>query len=451
MEIVSHQWTISTCFKVADKLKQAVFLVNKRRQIKKCNDIAIKALQLSDDQQFFATAEKALAKYDEASWGAFWLSDNNCLRMEEIFPDFEQLSIILTKINEEQAVGFLLLDAWTARKMQNGYAYLMKADNKKYNFEEIISKDESYLEVLKKVLQVADTEASVLIHGETGTGKELLARAVHNFSRRKDHPLIKINCAAMSTEAMESELFGHEKDAFTGAFSQKIGLFELANEGTLLLDQIGDLPLKIQAKLLRVLQEGTFKRLGGIEYLQVDVRIISTSSKDLDIMMQTDDFRKDLYYRLNGFPIYNIPLRERKSDIPLLINHFRKKYAKKMAKKITRVSDKELRQIMTYDFPGNVRELENLIERAVILSNSSKLNLEAVLPDLSKVVNRSGTVSTFLTFEEMQREYIVKALEKTQWRVSGTHSAASLLGLNAKTLTSKMRKLDIRRKDFVNK
>lgn len=451
MEITSRQWTISTSFQVANRLRQATFLVDTKKQITTCNEIAIKTLQVSNSEQFAATAEKALARFEDEHWQDFWTSDRNCLRIEEVFTDFDQLSIILTKIDGQQAIGFLMLDGWTARKMQEEYAYLLEKDNKKYNFEEIISKDEAYLKVLKQVLRVAETETSVLITGETGTGKELLARAVHNLSNRKDHPMVKINCAATAKEAIESELFGHEEGAFAGAFTQKIGLFELASGGTLLLDQIGELPIEIQPKLLRVLQEGTFQRLGGVEKLKADVRIISTSSKNLEKMIDEGKFRKDLYYRLNAFPVHSIPLRDRKSDIPLLVNHFKKKYARKMGKKIHRISDRAMRELMTYDFPGNVRELENLVERAVILTDTSSLNLQAVLPNINRVVSENGSTGLFLTFEEMQRNYILKALEKTQWRVSGSHSAATLLGLNAKTLTSKMRKLNIHRKDFVNK
>lgn len=243
----------------------------------------------------------------------------------------------------------------------------------------IISKDRKYRKVLKAVEQVADTQATVLIEGETGTGKELLANAIHHLSSRRTLPFIKVNCAAIPEHLAGSELFGHEKGAFTGAFQRKIGRFELANGGTLLLDEVGELPLHLQPKILRVLQEGEFERLGGNKTIKTDVRLIAATNRDLKKMIAEGTFREDLYFRLNVFPIYNIPLRERKDDIPLLVKFFIQKYNQKTGRKVTHVSSEDMEVLMKYNFPGNIRELENIIERAIILSKGEELNLTPFL------------------------------------------------------------------------
>lgn len=260
----------------------------------------------------------------------------------------------------------------------------LEADNKilkeeielEYSFNNIISKSSRYKKVLSQIEQVADTTATVLILGETGTGKELLARAVHQLSNRANRPMVKINCGALPENLIESELFGHEKGAFTGAYKRKKGRFEMAHLGTIFLDEIGELPLDLQAKLLRVLQEGVFERIGGTETIKVNVRVITATNRDLEQLVKEKKFREDLFYRLNVFPIYNIPLRERPEDIPLLVRHFIEKFGKKMGKQVEEIPQSVLEKLQNYPFPGNVRELENLIERAIILSKGQTLHLD---------------------------------------------------------------------------
>lgn len=316
-----------------------------------------------------------------------------------------------------------------------------------YNFNNIITRSERYQQILQRVGQVAKTQATVLLIGETGTGKELLARAIHQKSERKNKPMVKVNCAALPKDLVESELFGHEKGAFTSAYQQKKGRFELAHGGTLFLDEIGELPLQLQPKLLRVLQEGVFERVGGTQSIKVDVRIIVATNRQLDKMVENGAFREDLYYRLNVFPIENLPLRKRKEDIPLLVNHFVKKYGKKMGKSIEKVPSQPMKQLMKYEFPGNVRELENLVERAVIVTNGKVLNLDASLTARKKA--RKKSKQEFLSLEEVQREHILKALERTNWRITGPKGAGRLLKINDRTLMSRMRKLGINREDYI--
>lgn len=335
-----------------------------------------------------------------------------------------------------------------SRQLKEDKVYLQDEINLHYNFNDIITKNANYRHVLKQVEQVADTMATVLILGETGTGKELLARAIHNLSTRRSRPMVKVNCAALPENLIESELFGHEKGAFTGAFQRKTGRFELANQGTIFLDEIGELPLDLQSKLLRVLQEGEFERLGSPTTVKVDVRIIAATNRNLEQMVKEGTFRQDLYYRLYVFPINNPPLRERRDDIPLLVQHFLEKYASRAKKPITKVPQWAMDKLLQYDFPGNIRELENLIERAIILTNDDTLNLEVVLPTAQE--NSDGLSNKFLTFEEAQRQHILEALRKTHWKITGSLSASELLNINGKTLASKMRKLNIYREDFLD-
>src|SRR5688572_3832666 len=291
--------------------------------------------------------------------------------------------------------------------------------------------------VKAKIAQVAVTESTVLILGETGTGKELVATAIHEQGPRKSGPLVKVNCAALPRELVESELFGHEKGAFTGAAQQRQGRFELADGGTLFLDEVGELPPEAQAKLLRVLQEREFERVGGTKTLRVDVRLIAATNRDLQ-----QQVRPDLYYRLNVFPISLPPLRERREDIPVLVQHLAEKAARKLGRELEAVSPVFLARAAAHDWPGNVRELENVIERALIMSGGSLLDGADVFMPLS---SQTPTTGAHETLEAMERAYIVRVLEATGWQVEGEGGAARVLGLNPSTLRGRLRKLDIRR------
>jgi transcriptional regulator with GAF, ATPase, and Fis domain len=295
---------------------------------------------------------------------------------------------------------------------------------------------------LKSIETVAPTDASVLILGETGTGKELIARAIHNLSRRKTRALIKVNCAAIPSGLVESELFGHEKGAFTGALTQKIGRFELANKGTIFLDEIAELPLDLQPKLLRVLQEGEFERVGGTRTIKVDVRIIAATNRNLDVAVQEGRFREDLFYRLNVFPVTLPPLRERQDDIAPLARYFAIKYGKRLGKKIEQMPRKVLDALKAHPWPGNIRELENVIERAIITSQGPQLELGDALPQRS--VRSQG--KELLTLEEMERNHITEVLKSTGWQVSGGGGAAELLGMKPTTLDSRIKKLGIKKR-----
>jgi formate hydrogenlyase transcriptional activator len=298
---------------------------------------------------------------------------------------------------------------------------------------------------MKKVLQavekVAATDATVLLTGETGTGKELIARAIHNLSTRKDGVLVKVNCAAIPAGLIESELFGHEKGAFTGALARKVGRFELADKATIFLDEVGEIPLELQTKLLRVLQEGEFERLGSTRTLKVNARVIAATNRDLEKEVGEGRFRSDLYYRLNVFPIRSPALRDRVQDIPLLVSYFVKKFSAAMGKKIESVPAKAMESLKSYGWPGNIRELEHVIERAVILSQGPALEFGDWMPK-SATASGAGPPATL---EEMERAHIVHVLTQTNWRVSGEKGAAKILGLNPTTLEARMKKLGIQR------
>jgi transcriptional regulator with GAF, ATPase, and Fis domain len=337
-------------------------------------------------------------------------------------------------------------------KLEAENVYLQQEIKLEHNFDEIVSKAEVFRKVLSKIEQVADTDATVLILGESGTGKELIARAIHSVGKRMKRPLVKVNCAALPAALIESELFGHEKGAFTGALNQKIGRFELADGGTLFLDEIGEMPLDLQSKLLRVLQEGEFERLGSSKTIKVDVRVIAATNRDLQNSVNTKEFRADLYYRLNVFPIYSPPLRDRKEDIPVLVNHFCKKYGAKFGRRVSSVSKSVLDALMAYNWPGNVRELENIIERGLIVSNSDVLEAGDWLPsgvkDLpseAQVTKSNLTTSNGGTksLENVERQHILDVLAKTNWKIRGENGAAKILDLNPTTLEARMKKLGI--------
>jgi formate hydrogenlyase transcriptional activator len=295
--------------------------------------------------------------------------------------------------------------------------------------------------VLEQVERVAPTDSTVLLQGETGTGKELIARAIHNISSRCGRPYIKMNCAAIPFDLLESELFGHEKGAFTGAIAQKIGRFEMADTGSLFLDEVGDIPLALQSKLLRVLQEQEFERLGGTRTHQVNVRLVAATNRNLVDMVKRNEFRSDLFYRLNVFPIQLPPLRERRGDIPALVEHFVELYSRRMDKQIEQVGAETMSALSSYDWPGNIRELQNFIERSVILSDGSVLR-----PPLAELKSSAAIEpSEATTLEQAERDHIRKTLEQTRWVVAGPNGAAARLGIPRSTLYFRMQKLGISR------
>jgi DNA-binding NtrC family response regulator/ligand-binding sensor domain-containing protein len=319
--------------------------------------------------------------------------------------------------------------------------YLQDEINVVNDFESIITVSPKMSKLLREVDQVAKTDATVLILGESGTGKELIAREIHNASNRSDRLLVKVNCAALPSNLIESELFGHERGSFTGAIKQKIGRFELADDGTIFLDEIGDLPLELQVKLLRVLQEGEFERIGGTQTIKVNTRVIAATNKDLRAAIKAGTFREDLYFRLNVFPVHLPPLRERPEDIPVLVNHFVTKYGADSGKTIMNIPKSVVECLGSYSWPGNVRELENIVERAMITSPKDRLVLNGWMPNTETNAGKKS----FKTMTEAEKDHIINALKVTGWRVSGERGAAALLGMNPKTLESKMRKLKINR------
>jgi PAS domain S-box-containing protein len=328
-------------------------------------------------------------------------------------------------------------------RLEAANIYLQEEIKTVHNFEEIIGASTPIRKVMQSIEKVAATEATVLVMGETGTGKELIARAIHNLSRRKDGVLVKVNCAAIPAGLIESELFGHEKGAFTGALARKVGRFELADRATIFLDEVGEIPLELQTKLLRVLQEGEFERLGSTRTLKVNVRVIAATNRDLDKEVREGRFRSDLYYRLKVFPIVLPALRDRTQDIPLLVSYFVKKFSTAMGKKVESVSAKAMELLKRYPWPGNIRELEHVIERAVILSQGPELELGDWMPK-STELTAAGPAATL---EEVERGHILAVLTQTSWRVSGDKGAARILGLNPTTLEARMKKLGVVRPD----
>ncbi|BFU95644.1 MAG: hypothetical protein NTNFB02_23660 [Nitrospira sp.] len=326
-------------------------------------------------------------------------------------------------------------------RLEAANVYLQEEIKTAHNFEEIIGTSDAIKKVLRAIEQVAGTDATVLVTGETGTGKELIARAIHHLSNRKQGVLVKVNCAAIPAGLMESELFGHEKGAFTGALARKIGRFELADKATIFLDEVGEIPLDLQTKLLRVLQEGEFERLGSAKTMKVNARVIAATNRDLEKEVRIGRFRSDLFYRLNVFPIQLPALRERTQDIQLLLSYFVKKFSAAMGKKVESVSAKSMEMLKRYPWPGNIRELEHAIERAVILSQGTDLELGDWMPKDPAHVEGGSTP----TLEDVERSHIVAVLTLTAWRVSGEKGAAKILGLNPTTLEARMKKLGISR------
>jgi formate hydrogenlyase transcriptional activator len=365
-------------------------------------------------------------------------------------------TLILRDVEERRRAE----DALRQLSLQNDY--LREEIKATHNFGEIVGHSRALAEVVDKARLVAATGSSVLILGETGAGKELIARAIHSSSPRKGHPLIKLNCAAVPTGLIESELFGHEKGAFTGAAEKRIGRFELANGGTLFLDEIGEVPAEMQVKLLRVLQEREFERLGGRETIRVDVRLITATNRDLRRAVAEGAFREDLYYRLSVFPLRVPPLRERPEDIPLLVHYFVNRHAARIGRRISRVPKTVMDRLVAYRWPGNVRELENVIERAVVVSPGADLEVpgEALLAPIERANENDQrhqadepqqvgvsvpSPDDSLTLEEIQRRHIVEVLRRTDWKIAGADGAAHLLRVNPSTLRSRIKKLGIRR------
>ncbi|HME71400.1 MAG TPA: sigma 54-interacting transcriptional regulator [Myxococcota bacterium] len=338
-------------------------------------------------------------------------------------------------------------------RLQQQNLYLREEIESEYNFEEIVGRSAALQKVLRDADRVAATEASVLIIGETGTGKELVARAIHARSSRKDKPLVKVNCAALASGLVESEFFGHEKGAFTGASERRIGRFELAHGGTIFLDEVGEIPPEIQVKLLRVLQEREFERAGGSSTIRVDVRVIAATNRDLGKAIAEGKFRQDLFYRLNVFPVKVPPLREREGDLPLLVSYLVGRHAARIGRRIAHVSNETMERLAQYEWPGNVRELENVIERAVILSSGSELEIGAdVLSGVGSVAPAQASPAIGAaapapggSLDDVERRHIVETLRATGWRVEGPDGAATRLGVNPSTLRSRVKKLGISR------
>ncbi|HTL29420.1 MAG TPA: sigma 54-interacting transcriptional regulator [Tepidisphaeraceae bacterium] len=356
-------------------------------------------------------------------------------------PDGKHTRTMLIDITER-----VLMEREKAR-LQEQNQYLQEEIKSVHNFEEIVGISTPLRAVLDNVRQVAPTDTSVLITGETGTGKELFARAIHSASNRRDKPLIKVNCAALPTGLVESELFGHERGAFSGAISRRIGRFELASGGTIFLDEIGEIPLDVQVKLLRVLQERECERVGGNVPIKVDVRIIAATNRDLRRAVQEGKFREDLYYRLSVFPLHLPPLRERSGDLPLLVQFLVNKFAMRIGKRITGLSPDSMKRLGEYRWPGNVRELENILERAVILSGSPVLKVDpsTFAPSPTTTRAESGDLETGL--ESVERNHILEILRRTDWVIEGSRGAARLLDLHPNTLRSRMKRLGISRID----
>ena len=385
----------------------------------------------------------------------FWRKDGTCLPVEYVSTpirdeDGRLAGAVVSFIDiterkqQQEALERALAEVRQLKdRLQEENRYLQQEIKVNHNFEEIIGTSDALKKTLSRLEQVAGTDATVLITGETGVGKELFARAVHNLSLRNERPLVKVNCAALPANLIESELFGHERGAFTGATSRRIGRFELADGGTIFLDEIGELPLELQAKLLRVLQEGELERVGGSRTISVDVRIIAASNRDLTKAVWAGEFRDDLYYRLNVFPVEIAPLRDRKEDIPQLVTHFVQKSAAKLGKEIGHIPDHTQAALQQYDWPGNIRELDNVIERAVILSTDGTLRVDEALemrPPEPVTAPERRTLAT------IERDHILDVLEQTNWRIEGKDGAAVILGLHANTLRSRMKKAGIEKK-----
>ncbi len=369
--------------------------------------------------------------------GSAHTDELNCLTAEGRSLPVRILAILVHDQQGHELVRVIVIETLAQKAVEQALLDQVKSQ---YDFEEIVGNSAALAAVLEKVRQVAATDASVLIHGETGTGKELICRAIHHQSRRSRKPLVKLNCAAIPSGLVESELFGHEKGAFTGAVAQKRGRFELADKGTIFLDEVGDISLETQPKLLRLLQEQEFERVGGTRTYRVDTRLIAATHRNLEERVRNGEFRDDLYYRLNVFPIRLPALRERREDIPLLARYFVDRISARYGRVPGEFSDSAVRCLCEYSWPGNVRELENVIERALILSEGGTIEERNLLLGDDGQGAHVGPVSTL---RDMERRHILAALESTAWKVSGKGGAAELLGLRPTTLESRMARLGL--------
>ena len=452
---------------LVDNVPNLCFLITKDGQIQYANLQAQQALVYPKEEITKKNIIALNVKYSKRIWQQVWedIRTNAVYQEETILqrkdkmivrvrlqgkylntPSGAYVCLYATDISQEQKQKVQLDKLANTLKeyevIQTSHTLL--PSNKKIAkvFPKIITQTPAYLKTLENVQKGALTDTTMLILGATGTGKELIADAIHRLSDRKSQPFIKVNCAALPDNLIESELFGYEKGAFTGADTRKAGRFELADGGSLFLDEIGELPYSVQSKLLRVLEDGTFERIGGIQTIKVEVRIIAATNQNLLTLVEKGQFRRDLYYRLNIFPIYNSTLKERKGDIPLLAQHFLKEFSQKYQKPKLQLSKAQLATLLQQQYSGNIRELRAIIQRAVILSAPTHFSLaDALQQSLAEDQNNND----FLSFEDMQRQYILTALEQTNWRVSGERGAAKLLDLNANTLETKMRKLRIQR------
>jgi formate hydrogenlyase transcriptional activator len=376
-----------------------------------------------------------------ASVGAITMGSLNRAQYSEADADFLMEVASQIAIAVDNMSAYEETQALKAR-FEAEAVYLQEEIKSEHNFEEIIGQSAPVRELLKQIEQVAPTEATVLIRGETGTGKELLARAVHDRSRRKSRPLVKVNCGAIPSGLVESELFGHEKGAFTGALQRRIGRFELADGGTIFLDEVTELPVDTQVKLLRVLQEGEFERVGSSLTIKVNVRVIAATNRNLQEAVKSGMFRADLFYRLNVFPLEVPALRERPQDIPLLVNFFLSKFAKSLGKEVRGVSQKSMENLSRYTWPGNIRELQNVIERAVVLAKGPVVQVDESMLQAHEPVAGSAFIDTL---ENTERNHIMRALGETNWVIHGKRGAAEILGINPSTLRSRMEKLGIKK------
>jgi formate hydrogenlyase transcriptional activator len=375
--------------------------------------------------------------------GALGFASKQIAAYDGVDVDFLQLVANQVAVAVENTLAFDCIQK-LKEKLTQDKVYLEEEIRTEHNFDEIVGESAALRRLLKEVETVASTNSTVLIRGETGTGKELIARALHQLSPRRDRTFVKINCAAIPTGLLESELFGHEKGAFTGAIAQKVGRFELAHQGTLFLDEVGDIPPELQPKLLRVLQEQEFERLGSTRTVRVDVRLVAATNRDLAQMAANGQYRNDLFYRLNVFPVLLPPLRERREDIPRLVRHFAQKVARRMGRQIETIPTEAMDALVAYPWPGNVRELENVIERAVILSRGPALHIN--LGDLKTAAAHAELPpGAAVTLADAERDHILSVLRETSWVLGGPNGAAARLAMKRTTLQSKMKKLGISR------